>query len=230
MFNELVNPLHCEYINPIDPEIYNAPEVYNFVKTNSRCLSVYMSDINNYLNKVPLDCFNFNCKHESDCDGPDSGVGDDVNPPETVYPDSCYGEVLEYIDTHLLADQSNACEVYYYVIQNFDCLPGPWVPEDPGDHDDTEDEWEDDGGNDGDPVEEEYNEEQRKPIWWYHSDHLGSSSYITDNFGRPSHYYEYLPFGELMTEHNQSKYYIDPYPTQNMDSYNNPYKFNDFGG
>ena len=60
----------------------------------------------------------------------------------------------------------------------------------------------------------------------YHSDHLGSSSYITDNFGRPSHYYEYLPFGELMTEHNQSKYYIDPYPTQNMDSYNNPYKFN----
>src|SRR5690606_34236399 len=33
-------------------------------------------------------------------------------------------------------------------------------------------------------------------------------------------------FGELMTEHNQSKYYIDPYPTQNMDSYNNPYKFN----
>ena len=55
---------------------------------------------------------------------------------------------------------------------------------------------------------------------------LGSSSYITDNFGRPSHYYEYLPFGELMTEHNQSKYYIDPYPTQNMDSYNNPYKFN----
>src|SRR5690606_19947801 len=28
-----------------------------------------------------------------------------------------------------------------------------------------------------------------------------------------------------MTEHNQSKYYIDPYPTQNMDSYNKPYKF-----
>src|SRR5690606_8513412 len=60
----------------------------------------------------------------------------------------------------------------------------------------------------------------------YHSDHLGSSSYITDNFGRPSHYYEYLPFGELLTEHNQSKYYLEPYPTQNMDSYNNPYKFN----
>jgi len=55
---------------------------------------------------------------------------------------------------------------------------------------------------------------------------LGSSSYITDNFGRPSHYYEYLPFGELMTEHNQSKYYKDPYPTQNMSSYDNPYKFN----
>src|SRR5690606_28435476 len=80
--------------------------------------------------------------------------------------------------------------------------------------------------NETPPVEEGYDESQRKPIWWYHSDHLGSSSYITDNFGRPSHYYEYLPFGELMTEHNQSKYYIDPYSTQNMDSYNNPYKFN----
>src|SRR5690606_22100067 len=114
----------------------------------------------------------------------------------------------------------------HYVLQNFDCLPDPWVPEDPGTPGDTEDEWEDDGGNDTPPVEEEYDESQRKPIWWYHSDHLGSSSYITDNFGRPSHYYEYLPFGELMTEHNQSKYYIDPYPTQNMSEYNNPYKFN----
>ena len=29
-----------------------------------------------------------------------------------------------------------------------------------------------------------------------------------------------------MTEHNQSKYYLEPYPTQNMSDYNNPYKFN----
>src|SRR5690606_9895230 len=29
-----------------------------------------------------------------------------------------------------------------------------------------------------------------------------------------------------MTEHNQSKYYLEPCPTQNMSDYNNPYKFN----
>ena len=50
-------------------------------------------------------------------------------------------------------------------------------------------------------------------IWWYHSDHLGSSSYLTDINGIPTHYYGYLPFGELMVEHNNS-------------NYNNVYKFN----
>lgn len=43
-------------------------------------------------------------------------------------------------------------------------------------------------------------------IWWYHSDHLGSSSYLTDINGIPTHYYGYLPFGELMVEHNNSNY------------------------
>ena len=161
-----------------------------------------IDDISNVVNDI-VDMIDM---HSDDCNGSGTDVSDDADPPVTEYPDSCYGEVLEYIDTHLLADYSNACEVYQYVITHFDCLPGPWAPEDPGTPDDTEDDWEDDGGNNGDPVEEEYDEEQRKPIWWYHSDHLGSSSYITDNFGRPSHYYEYLPFGELMTEHNQSKY------------------------
>ena len=65
-----------------------------------------------------------------------------------------------------------------------------------------------------------------KPIWWYHTDHLGSSTYLTDNFGRPSHYYETLPFGEMMVEHNQSTYYKDPYPTTNTGSYDNKWKFN----
>ncbi|WP_410877601.1 RHS repeat-associated core domain-containing protein [Myroides sp. DW712] len=50
-------------------------------------------------------------------------------------------------------------------------------------------------------------------IWWYHSDHLGSSSYLTDINGIPTHYYGYLPFGELMVEHNNS-------------NYDNVYKFN----
>ncbi|MBB1140699.1 RHS repeat-associated core domain-containing protein [Myroides sp. WP-1] len=38
------------------------------------------------------------------------------------------------------------------------------------------------------------------PIWWYHSDHLGSTSYITDLKGKPVQYIEYLPFGEVMVE------------------------------
>ncbi len=50
------------------------------------------------------------------------------------------------------------------------------------------------------------------PIWWYHPDHLGSSSYLTDITGTPSHYYNYLPFGEEMVAQNNS-------------SYNNVYRF-----
>ncbi|WP_430614161.1 SpvB/TcaC N-terminal domain-containing protein [Flavobacterium sp. JP2137] len=50
-------------------------------------------------------------------------------------------------------------------------------------------------------------------IWWYHGDHLGSSSYLTDVNGMPTHYYEYLPFGEMMVEHNNS-------------NFDNIYKFN----
>src|SRR5690554_7230866 len=69
-----------------------------------------------------------------------------------------------------------------------------------------------------------YDEYQRKPPdsyrdWWYHSDHLGSSTYLTDNFGRPSHYYETLPFGEMIVEHNQST-------TYSGGQYENAYKFN----
>ena len=54
---------------------------------------------------------------------------------------------------------------------------------------------------------------KKLPIWWYHPDHLGSSSYLTDYSGAPSHYYNYLPFGEEMVSQNNS-------------SYNNVYKFN----
>lgn len=53
---------------------------------------------------------------------------------------------------------------------------------------------------------------KKEPIWWYHPDHLGSSSYLTDYTGTPSHYYNYLPFGEEMV-------------SQNTSSYNNVYRF-----
>ncbi|WP_277632434.1 SpvB/TcaC N-terminal domain-containing protein, partial [Avrilella dinanensis] len=225
--------LYCQtsYLNPIceglPEEMYIPAEIEEFYIQYQRCIILYFNPGGDYEQGLELECYPMDCKDHSDgCDGTGTGVGDDDNDTDTDYGNSCYSEALEYIDTHLLEDQSNACEVYYYVIKHFKCIDKPQEPETPGDHNDTEDEWEDDGGNDNDPVEDPYDESQRKPIWWYHSDHLGSSSYITDNFGRPSHYYEYLPFGELMTEHNQSKYYIDPYPTQNMSEYNNPYKFN----
>ncbi|MDM1406805.1 hypothetical protein [Myroides sp. DF42-4-2] len=40
--------------------------------------------------------------------------------------------------------------------------------------------------------------EEHGPVWWYHSDHLGSTSYITDIFGKPVQYIEYLPFTSLI--------------------------------
>jgi RHS repeat-associated protein len=56
--------------------------------------------------------------------------------------------------------------------------------------------------------------EERGPVWWYHSDHLGSTSYITDILGMPCQYIEYLPFGEVMVQQS----------TNNI--FENVYKFN----
>ena len=56
--------------------------------------------------------------------------------------------------------------------------------------------------------------EEYGPVWWYHGDHLGSTSYITDVFGTPVQYLEYLPFGEVMVEQS----------TNNL--LENVYKFN----
>ncbi|TDS56950.1 RHS repeat-associated core domain-containing protein [Myroides indicus] len=55
---------------------------------------------------------------------------------------------------------------------------------------------------------------QEQPVWWYHSDHLGSTSYITDILGKPCQYIEYLPFGEVMVQQS----------TNNI--FENVYKFN----
>ena len=134
---------------------------------------------------------------------------------------NCIVAALQYIQENLVLEpQSNACQVYEYVRKNFDCKPCGEVDKDPEDPEHVKDDWKDEGGSDVKPEEEEYDEEQRKPIWWYHTDHLGSSTYLTDNFGRPSHYYETLPFGEMMVEHNQSA--INP--TNN--GYDNKWKFN----
>ncbi|MGG5577261.1 hypothetical protein ACPDHL_07970 [Myroides sp. C15-4] len=55
------------------------------------------------------------------------------------------------------------------------------------------------------------------PVWWYHADHLGSTTYSTDILGKPVQYIEYLPFGEVMVEQS----------TNNI--LENVYKFKLFG-
>src|SRR5690554_5031335 len=49
--------------------------------------------------------------------------------------------------------------------------------------------------------------------YWYHPDHLGSSSYITNLDGEINQHLEYLPFGELLVE-------------EHLNSHNSPFKFN----
>ncbi len=54
---------------------------------------------------------------------------------------------------------------------------------------------------------------QMYDAYWYHSDHLGSSSYISNREGNVSQHMEYLPFGELLVD-------------EHFNSYNTPFKFN----
>src|SRR5690554_5076656 len=49
--------------------------------------------------------------------------------------------------------------------------------------------------------------------YWYHPDHLGSSSYITNLDGEINQHLEYLPFGKALVE-------------EHLNSNNSPYKFN----
>src|SRR5690606_2647927 len=51
-------------------------------------------------------------------------------------------------------------------------------------------------------------------VFYFHPDHLGSSTLITDNFGDPYQFFLNLPFGETMVEQRRSG------------SFDNPYKFN----
>ncbi len=167
---------------------------------------------------------------------PNTGLLVDPNatPQPTIRQETdCYTLIMQYLDYLLVINDPKYMEMvirykeYTSSLTNceiYDILEIPPVlveppvlpplPEPPlVDEDPIDDEWEDDAPDEGVPSDI-FDERQRKPIWWYHGDHLGSSSYITDNFGKPTHYYEYLPFGELMVEQNQSTYY------------NNGYKFN----
>ncbi|MFT3919997.1 SpvB/TcaC N-terminal domain-containing protein [Cloacibacterium sp.] len=54
---------------------------------------------------------------------------------------------------------------------------------------------------------------QEKDVYWYHPDHLGSSSFITGLDGEVTQSIEYFPSGEVFVENHKN-------------SYNTPYKFN----
>ena len=57
------------------------------------------------------------------------------------------------------------------------------------------------------------NDTTREETFFYHSDHLGSTSYITDDRGNITQYDAYLPYGELLVDEHSS--------SEEM-----PYKFN----
>ncbi len=54
---------------------------------------------------------------------------------------------------------------------------------------------------------------EEKNLFFYHSDHIGSSSFVTDRTGIASQHLQYLPFGELFVEQ------------QTLTNYSTPYKF-----
>ena len=90
--------------------------------------------------------------------------------------------------------------------------PDPVFPEEDLEPGDDNDHWKDDQPSSENLEVDPF--EQHGPVWWYHSDHLGSTSYITDVFGTPVQYIEYLPFGEIMVEES------------NNNMLENVYKFN----
>jgi RHS repeat-associated protein len=49
------------------------------------------------------------------------------------------------------------------------------------------------------------------PIYYYHPDHLGSSTFLTDANGVAYQFFLNLPFGETMAEQKPSSYYATPY-------------------
>ena len=57
------------------------------------------------------------------------------------------------------------------------------------------------------------NDDYEKMQFYYHPDHLGSSSYITNLDGEVSQHIEYVPFGEVFIEERNN-------------TWNTPYLFN----
>jgi RHS repeat-associated protein len=61
-------------------------------------------------------------------------------------------------------------------------------------------------------VEHSVGEDNPEDNWYiYHSDHLGSSSFLTDANGDPTQHLQYLPFGENYIEQRATTDYYTPY-------------------
>ncbi|SDG36968.1 SpvB/TcaC N-terminal domain-containing protein [Epilithonimonas hungarica] len=69
------------------------------------------------------------------------------------------------------------------------------------------------GGYDGDYCATDFSGQEELDVYWYHPDHLGSSSFITGIDGEVNQNIEYFPSGETFVENH-------------LNSYNVPYKFN----
>jgi RHS repeat-associated protein len=56
------------------------------------------------------------------------------------------------------------------------------------------------------------NHSDPEPNWYiYHSDHLGSSAFLTDASGDPTQHLQYMPFGETFVEQRSVTSYYTPY-------------------
>jgi RHS repeat-associated protein len=56
------------------------------------------------------------------------------------------------------------------------------------------------------------NQSDPEPNWYiYHSDHLGSSAFLTDASGDPTQHLQYMPFGETFVEQRSVTSYYTPY-------------------
>jgi RHS repeat-associated protein len=62
-----------------------------------------------------------------------------------------------------------------------------------------------------DIADEDDNRAPEQAIYFYHSDHLGTNTFLTDPKGLPYQFFLNLPFGETMAEQHSEGYFQSPY-------------------
>ena len=72
------------------------------------------------------------------------------------------------------------------------------------------------------------NDDHEKMQFYYHPDHLGSSSYITNLDGEVSQHIEYVPYGEVfIDELEHTRKSAAAGKAKCINTWNTPYRFND---